>query len=95
VEECKIFQTGNLKILVSCDVKRRKRQKVMKCESANAMQKCEKNSHRIAPLNKFKKRGKLIDRSFAIGFALHYQPCIIQPRKDALWRVQLAADLLW
>jgi hypothetical protein len=44
-------------------VKRQKREKAMQCENANAMRKCEKNSHRIASLKNGGKTGKLIDRS--------------------------------
>jgi hypothetical protein len=37
--------------------------KAIQCENANAMRKCEKNSHRIASLKNGGETGKLIDRS--------------------------------
>jgi hypothetical protein len=46
----------------------------MMCENANAMQKCE-NSHGIAKKWGKKRENWSINRSFAIAFTSHYQPC--------------------
>jgi hypothetical protein len=50
----------------------------MRCKNANAMRKSEKiriASHHFFPFKKPKKSS--IDRSFALAFASHYQPCFL------------------